>query len=89
MQRGVGACENYAPVLSDWAERQDLTHATHQFLVIVKDSNGSTEARRKVEFIVSEHHRIRGLDQTTGETQSIYLGREIVPVGNPRVGLNR
>jgi|TARA_Y100000031_G_scaffold134846_1_gene157649 hypothetical protein len=89
MHRQVGAREDNASIRADRTERQYLAHATHQFLVIVKDSNGSTEARRKVEFIISEHHRVRGLDQATGETQSICLRQEIVPVGNPRVGLNR
>ena len=89
MHRQVGAGESNASIRADRTERQYLAHATHQFLVIVKDSNGSTETRWKVEFIVSEHHRVRGLDQATGKTQSICHGREIVPIGNPRVGFDR
>jgi hypothetical protein len=42
-----------------------------------------------MELVVAEHDRVGGLDQATGETQSICHRRKIVPIGDPRVGLNR
>jgi hypothetical protein len=85
----VGAFKSNASVPTDRGEPKHLAVAPNQIRILLKGGHRSTETRLEVELIVSKHHRVRGLYQSTRKAESIRQRRDNMAISDSWVGLNR